>query len=131
MGRVHSRLFRPRVHPGLLVILAVVIALGAGAAALSRSHPAAPSPGQASTSDDELNRRRLDQLVNEQKFEEAAKEAARLREAARRAKNEPAWAWALIKEVQVRTALHGYETSVRFLKDETWPKGALHRAALR
>ena len=37
---------------------------------------------------------------------------------------------ALIREVQLRTGLHGYETAVRFLKEEPWPKGLLSRAAL-
>ncbi|MCJ7642919.1 MAG: hypothetical protein MUP28_00400, partial [Candidatus Aminicenantes bacterium] len=68
------------------------------------------------------DRQVIDKLVNEQKFEAAAKEAARVREEARRRSDEKTWAWALIKEVQLRTALHGYETAVRFLKEETWPK---------
>ncbi|OGD23036.1 MAG: hypothetical protein A2W03_04560 [Candidatus Aminicenantes bacterium RBG_16_63_16] len=79
---------------------------------------------------EELSRKRLDQLVNEQKFEAASTEAARLREAARRANNEPVWAWTLIKEVQLRTALHGYETSVRFLKEQPWPKAPIQRDML-
>jgi len=33
----------------------------------------------------------------------------------------------LIKEVQLRTALHGYETAVRFLKEESWPKDPVLR----
>ncbi len=77
-----------------------------------------------------LDRKRLDQLVSEEKFEEAAKEAARLREEAKKAGDDSGWAWALIKEVQLRIALHGYETSVRFLKEETWPKSPLQRDML-
>jgi uncharacterized protein YfaS (alpha-2-macroglobulin family) len=77
-----------------------------------------------------LDRKRLDQLVSEEKFEEAAKEAARLREEAKRAGDDSGWAWALIKEVQLRIALHGYETSVRFLKEETWPQSRIQRDML-
>ena len=79
---------------------------------------------------DELSRRRLEQLVDEQKFEEAAKEAAKIRDGAKRKGNETLWTWALIKEVQLRTALHGYETAVRFLKEEPWPEGPIHRDLL-
>jgi uncharacterized protein YfaS (alpha-2-macroglobulin family) len=74
--------------------------------------------------------KRLDQLVSEEKFEEAAKEAARLREEAKKAGDDSGWAWALIKEVQLRIALHGYETSVRFLKEETWPESRIERDML-
>jgi uncharacterized protein YfaS (alpha-2-macroglobulin family) len=88
------------------------------------------SPGAPSQSEDQTNRQRLEQLVQEQKFEAAAKEAARLREEARRQGDEAKWTWALIKEVQLRTALHGYETAVRFLKEEPWPEGRIHRDML-
>ncbi|HVP89612.1 MAG TPA: alpha-2-macroglobulin family protein [Terriglobales bacterium] len=90
-----------------------------------QSEPSEPSGGQAAPS-----RKRLDQLIGEQKFEEAASEAARLREAAKRRGDDDAWAWALIKEAQLRTALHGYETAVRFLKDEAWPASPVDRDML-
>jgi hypothetical protein len=77
-----------------------------------------------------LDRKQLDQLIDEQKFEAAAKDAARLREKAKASGDDAAWAWALIKEVQLRTALHGYETSVRFLKEEPWPQSPVQRDML-
>ncbi len=40
------------------------------------------------------------------------------------------WTKALIRSVQLRTGLHGYETAVRFLKDEPWPPDLLSRTAL-
>ena len=76
------------------------------------------------------DRQLIDKLVNEQKFEAAAKEAARIRGEARRRGDEKTWTWALIKEVQLRTALHGYETAVRFLKEEPWPKDPILRDML-
>ena len=72
----------------------------------------------------------IDRLVSEQKFEEAAALAARRKQAARERGDEAEWTRALIREVQLRTGLHGYETAVRFLKEEPWPKGLLGRAAL-
>ena len=130
MGRDNWRRFTPRISPGFLVLLVIIVALGAGAAAMARFYPPSLSSGPTTQSGDELSRRYLDRLVNEQKFEEASKEAARIREAARRANNEPVWAWALIKEAQLRTGLHGYETSVRFLKEQPWPKAPVQRDML-
>ena len=73
----------------------------------------------------------IDGLVAEQKFEAAATEVAKLRERAQKAGDEKEWAKALIREVKLRSGLHGYETAVRFLHDQPWPKGTLPRAALR
>ncbi|HSB63202.1 MAG TPA: alpha-2-macroglobulin family protein [Thermoanaerobaculia bacterium] len=73
----------------------------------------------------------VERLVSEQKLEEASQRVAKIREAARAAGDEANEAKALVREVQLRTALHGYETSVRFLKDQPWPKALLPRTALR
>ncbi len=75
-------------------------------------------------------REAVDKLVAEQKFEAAASECARVREAARKANDAPLWTWALIKESQLRTGLHGYETTVRFLKDQPWPDAPVERDML-
>ena len=40
------------------------------------------------------------------------------------------WTRTLVKETQLRMALHGYETAVRFLKDEQWPTEPLWQATL-
>ena len=69
-------------------------------------------------------------MSSEQKFEEAANLVTRRREAAQKAGDEAEWTKALIREVQLRTGLHGYETAVRFLKDQPWPQGLLVRTAL-
>ncbi len=72
----------------------------------------------------------VDRLVSEQKLEEASTAAAEIRAAAKKSRNEPEETRALIREVQLRTALHGYETAVRFLKEEPWPKGLKSRTVL-
>jgi len=72
----------------------------------------------------------VDALVSEQKFEAAATEVQKLRQRAQKAGDETEWAKALIREVQLRGGLHGYETAVRFLHEQPWPKGALPRTAL-
>ena len=72
----------------------------------------------------------IDALVEEQKVEAAAQGAeARLAQAKSQG-NEAEWVTALVRTVQLRTALHGYETAVRFLREQPWPKGVLPRATL-
>ncbi|HLL02769.1 MAG TPA: alpha-2-macroglobulin family protein [Myxococcaceae bacterium] len=73
----------------------------------------------------------IDQLVSEQKLEAAAKGAEARLTAARAKGDEDEWTRALVRTVQLRTALHGYETSVRFLREQPWPKGAVPRTILR
>ncbi|MCX6569664.1 MAG: MG2 domain-containing protein, partial [Candidatus Aminicenantes bacterium] len=75
-------------------------------------------------------RQAVEKLVEEQKFEAAAAECARIREEAKRAGDNSLWTWALIKEGQLRTALHGYETAVRFFKEQAWPDSPLERDML-
>ncbi len=121
----------------------LVLALILGGAVLSRSGTGGSQNGAGRFSDgsggvagspaqsgQNVNRKLLDRLIGEQKYEEAAKEAARIRGEARRVGDEKLWAWALIREVQLRTALHGYETAVRFLREEPWPGSPVPRAML-
>jgi uncharacterized protein YfaS (alpha-2-macroglobulin family) len=72
----------------------------------------------------------VERLTGEQKLEAAAAEVGRLRAEAQKSGNDAEWARALIREVQLRTALHGYETAVRFLHDQPWPKSQPARTAL-
>ncbi len=76
------------------------------------------------------DREAVDKLIAEQKFEAAAAECARIREDARKRGDTTLWTWALIREGQLRTSLHGYETAVRFFKDEPWPDSPLERDML-
>ena len=63
-----------------------------------------------------------DQLVKEQKYEAASSLVEEMLAKARSAKNSTEWTRCLIRYTQLRMALHGYETSVRFLKDQPWPE---------
>jgi hypothetical protein len=72
----------------------------------------------------------LEKLVSEQKLEEAARTAAAIRAAARARGDAADETKALIREVQLREALHGYETAVRFLTEEPWPKTPTSHAVL-
>jgi hypothetical protein len=73
---------------------------------------------------------RLERLVGESKLEQAARLAAELRDQARAAGDEAGWTRGLVRETQVRIALHGHETAVRLLLSQPWPRSTLHRTTL-
>ena len=73
----------------------------------------------------------IDRLVGEQKLEAAAKVAGELRAAAQAAGDAAGWTRGLVSETQLRIGLHGYETAVRFLKEQPWPPDARSQAVLR
>src|SRR5512140_1148197 len=75
-------------------------------------------------------REAVEKLIAEQKFEAAAAECARIREDARKNGDVTLWTWALIREGQLRTSLHGYETAVRFFKEQPWPDSLIERNML-
>jgi uncharacterized protein YfaS (alpha-2-macroglobulin family) len=106
--------------------LGAVALAAAGAIALAR-----PFSDDARVTGGAATWKEVERLVSEQKLEEASQRVAKIREAARVAGDEANEAKALVREVQLRTALHGYETSVRFLKEQPWPKALLPRTALR
>src|SRR5437762_11324742 len=110
----------------LLALSSAVVARRQAPARSATPKPAvAPRPAAASA-----NWKEIDRLVSEQKLEEAAAAVARRRQAARARGDETEWTRALIRETQIRMGLHAYETAVRFLRKEPWPKGLLSRTAL-
>ncbi|HEY3124342.1 MAG TPA: hypothetical protein VGK70_09810, partial [Thermoanaerobaculia bacterium] len=116
------------------VLFPVLLALASAGVSFRQAPPQIPLPtGKAAAarpSSPQADWKEIDRLVSEQKFEEAVKLVGQRREAARKAGDEAEWTRGLIREAQLRTGLHGYETAVRFLKEEPWPKGLLSRAAL-
>jgi uncharacterized protein YfaS (alpha-2-macroglobulin family) len=72
----------------------------------------------------------IDKLANEQKLEAAAKAVDGRLAAARRGGEEVELAHALIRRTQLRIGLGSYETAVKELKSEAWPKALLPRAAV-
>ena len=106
-------------HPRLILLAAVLAALG-----LLALVPITRAPQSLPTWE------RVDALVKDQKLEEASRQVELILRAAQKRKDEAEWTKALIREVQLRMGLHGYETAVRFLKDEPWPQGLLSRTTL-
>ncbi|MBK7858478.1 MAG: hypothetical protein IPJ65_07610 [Archangiaceae bacterium] len=73
----------------------------------------------------------IDKLVNEQKLEAAAKATDARLAAAQKGADDAELARALIKRTQLRIGLGGYETAVKQLKTEAWPKTLIPRAAVQ
>ncbi len=67
----------------------------------------------------------IEVLLKEQKFQEALDAVEPRLAVESKAKNDAEWAKTLILAVQLKTALGGSETAVRFLKDQPWPKSKL------
>jgi len=72
----------------------------------------------------------FDRLVDEQKLEAASRLAGEMLDAARAGQDTKEWVRALVRWVQLRMGLHGYETAVRFLKEQPWPDDVLGRCVL-
>ncbi|MDH3743987.1 MAG: MG2 domain-containing protein [Acidobacteriota bacterium] len=78
----------------------------------------------------EMDWDQIAELEKEQKFQAAFEAAEGLLETARDANDQDNWTRALVKLVQLRTGLHGYETAVRLLQDEEWPDKPESRVVL-
>jgi len=115
-----------------LLLFPVFLALTSAGVSFRQAPPQTPLPTRkvAATRPSSADWKEIERLVSEQKFEAAAKLVGARRDAARKAGDEAEWTRALIRETQLRTSLHGYETAVWFLKEEPWPAGLLSRAAL-
>ncbi len=111
--------------------LAVALVLAAAFALLPLSHADQEPVGEAAAvTDFDAAWAEVDRLISEQKLEAASKQAERIHQAAGEAGDAEELTRALIKVVQLRTALHGYETSVRFLREKEWPEDPLSRSVL-
>ena len=73
----------------------------------------------------------VDRLISEDQYEAASQRVAEIRDAARQQGDDDNWTRALVREVQLRTALGAFETAVRDLKVSEWPESPRHRATLR
>jgi uncharacterized protein YfaS (alpha-2-macroglobulin family) len=74
--------------------------------------------------------KRFDELVGEQKLEQASKLIEERLAESQEQKQSEAWARALIRYTKLRMALHGYEKAVRWLKAQSWPPDLLGQSVL-
>jgi hypothetical protein len=116
---------RNLVHHRLLLTVALVL-LSIVSSSSTQTRQAAKQATSPATADWS----QVEKLISEQKFQEAAQAAEKIRMTAQKSGNQDEWTRAFIKEVQLKTGLHGYETAVRLLKDTPWPSGTLNRTVL-
>ena len=111
---------------GGAVLLAAVASLAALPAQKQprAAVPVSPTPAPVSTW------KEIDRLIQAQQMAEASRRTDEILARAIQSKDEADWTRALIRSVQLRTGLHGYETAVRFLKEQPWPGGLRARASL-
>ncbi len=114
----------------------VLVALSACANGTAKSPPTdkaapvQPLPHQPWTGQKAEAWTAFDRLEDEQKYEEAARWLTERLAAARAANDGEEVTRCLVRWTQLRIALHGYETAVRFLRDEAWPNDLLGQAVL-
>lgn len=93
--------------------------------------PQTPKPKPAEWSGNFMDGwKQFDQLTKEQKYEAASSLVENMLEKARSSNSGAEWTRCLIRYTQLRMALHGYETSVRFLKDQAWPEDLMGSSVL-
>lgn len=74
------------------------------------------------------NLRDFEELINQQRFQEASNRLLPLIDEARARKNDLEYAKLLTKQILLKIGLHGYETAVEDLRDRTWPQSSLPNA---
>ncbi len=72
----------------------------------------------------------VERLENDQKFEEADGVVGEILAAAEKGRQSEEWVRCLVRRVRLRTGLHGYETAVRFLREQPWPDDLLGATVL-
>lgn len=130
-----------RARTGLLVAFGCLLLLllnGRGSAGRLSRHSLLAAAPSASAAVPAGKRRpapkdswaEIDRLIREQKLEQAATRIEALRAAAEQRGDTAGWTRALVRAMEVRIALGGFETAVRQLKDARWPPGVLARTGL-
>ncbi len=142
MTRISTINTSRRLASVLMLMTAALFASGAACGQVGRSSPRpgagapaeTPVTGETVESGEDMAEnprwKDVDRLISEQKMEAAIEIADEILADARSAGNEVEQTRALIKGVQLRTSLHGYETTVRDLRRETWPESPQQRAIL-
>ena len=121
-----------RLAPIVLVFVSIVVAsgvVGLQVAAGPSDNGETPA-GQIMPEEDKLNWDEVQRLQNEQKHEAAFEVVDAIRLRAEAAADYEEWTRAIVEQVKLRSALHGYETAVRFLKETPWPEDEISRAVL-
>ncbi len=118
--------------PIILVLVSLVVVFGAVGlqVAAGPGDNGETPPGQIVIEEERVNWDEVQRLYGEQKYEAANEIVQVIRERAEAAGDADDWTRAIVEQVKLRSALHGYETAVRFLKETPWPDDEVARAVL-
>ena len=114
----------------IVVALAAVALLGFGVVADPGDNGPSDPPGGQAITEDQVSWDEVQRLEKEQKYQAAFDVVEAIRDRARDADDADEWTRAIVEQVKLRSALHGYETAVRFLKETPWPDDEVSRAVL-
>ncbi|MFA6033893.1 MAG: hypothetical protein WC889_13410, partial [Myxococcota bacterium] len=130
-----------RLSPAIFCILTPLILGGCmGRGLASDASPAADAGGEAPpaqlqpvvwTGSHAQGWKDFTRLENEQKYEEASALVSKMQEQALASHNGEEWARCMVKQTQLRMALHGYETAVRQLGEQPWPDDLLGNSVVK
>lgn len=116
----------------IFFVIVAVISLSVFAALSVGAKPGDndPPPSAVGIKEERVSWDEVDRLEKEQKLEAAFDLVEAIRVRAEAAGDAGEWTRAIVEQVKLRSALHGYETAVRFLKQTPWPEDEISRAAL-
>ena len=112
--------------------LALSLGLATVSCGVTVGGPVQDPPANSSgwTGDFTADWEQFEQLLKEQKYEAASTLVEKMLVKARAEEDSTEWARCLIRYTQLRIALHGYETAVRFLKEQPWPDDVMGSSVL-
>jgi len=96
----------------------------------TRAAAVAPTPTPVAVTGSPHTWEEVHRLVSEQKLKAALALVDAIREDAAAAGDDAELTRAIVEQVKLRTALHGYETAVRFLRQTPWPDDPIQHAVL-
>jgi uncharacterized protein YfaS (alpha-2-macroglobulin family) len=109
---------------GLSIVTGVTVVAGPG------DNGASPTAQQIVEGEEKVTWDEVQRLQNEQKYEAAFELVEQIRLRAVAAGDADEWTRAIVEQVKLRSALHGYETAVRFLRETPWPDDEISRSVL-
>ena len=127
MMKRNSDRLRHASLPAVILVSILILTLVVGASTRA-------SEAEVATGAEEypyaMSWKRVEKLQAEDKYAAAAEVVEEILQRSIAAAQDDEWTRALVRKVQLRSALHGYETAVRDLQEYPWPESSDHRAVL-
>jgi uncharacterized protein YfaS (alpha-2-macroglobulin family) len=113
-------MIKPKYSYVFLISILLILCLGLLSGSPQQENPMFdPTQSRGNFAEDWAQ---FDKLLQEQKHEAASSLVQTMLEQARAAGNNAEWTRCLVRYTALRISLHGYETAVRYLKEQPWPE---------